>query len=152
MFKLTSLYLWNSIRDKSYIFACVFWLSVSNEIPEHPCVSPASGHVFERRLIEKYIAENGTDPITGDVLSEEQLIEVKGKLTYYILLYIILYSISIIFGDHRFYLLFYLASPLVKPRPPSATSIPAILKGLQDEWVCSKTFDWLIYTHEYSPC
>lgn len=58
------------------------WLfsTVSNEVPEHPCVSPVSNHVYERRLIEKYIAENGTDPINNQPLSEEQLIDIKGAL------------------------------------------------------------------------
>jgi len=40
-------------------------------------------------------------------------------------------------------ILFCTALPLVKPRPPTATSIPAILKSLQDEWVmtsCSVQF------------
>ena len=32
------------------------------------------------------------------------------------------------------------ALPLVKPRPPTATSIPAILKSLQDEWVLTSHF------------
>lgn len=59
----------------------LFSFSVSNEVPEHPCISPVSGHVFERRLIEKYIAENGTDPITGEALSEEQLIEIRSMCT-----------------------------------------------------------------------
>ncbi|CAH1233265.1 PRPF19 [Branchiostoma lanceolatum] len=77
--------------------------SISNEVPEHPVVSPISGHVFERRLIEKFISENGTDPMNGEPLSAEQLVEIK-------------------------------VQPTVKPRPPSATSIPAILKALQDEW------------------
>lgn len=55
---------------------------VSNEVPDHPCVSPSSNCVFERRLIEKYIAENGTDPISGEQLSEEQLIDIKGNLQH----------------------------------------------------------------------
>lgn len=76
---------------------------ISNEVPEHPVVSPVSGCIYEKRLIEKYISENGTDPLNGEKVSTDMLIDVK-------------------------------SSPLVKPRPPSATSIPAILKSLQDEW------------------
>jgi len=77
--------------------------AISNEVPDCPVVSPVSGQVYERRLIEKYVSESGVDPVNKEPLSVEQLIEVK-------------------------------CSPLVKPKPPSATSIPAILKSLQDEW------------------
>ena len=77
--------------------------SISNETPECPVISPVSGAIFERRLLEKFIQENGTDPVTGDALKLDQIIEVK-------------------------------APPIAKPRPPSATSIPAILKMMQDEW------------------
>ncbi|CAG9862066.1 unnamed protein product [Phyllotreta striolata] len=77
--------------------------AISNEVPEHPVVSPSSGAIFERRIIEKYIQENGVDPISGKELSADDLIEIK-------------------------------TPPIVKPKPPSATSIPATLKLLQDEW------------------
>ena len=43
-------------------------------------LSPVSGHIFEKRLIEKYVKENGTDPITGDKLELEMLLDVKGNL------------------------------------------------------------------------
>lgn len=66
-------------------------------------VSPVSGQIFERRLIEKYLSENGSDPVSGEPLTAEQLVEVK-------------------------------AAALVRPKAPSSTSIPAILKSLQDEW------------------
>ncbi|XP_056634510.1 pre-mRNA-processing factor 19 [Diorhabda carinulata] len=77
--------------------------AISNEVPEHPVVSPSSGAIFEKRIIEKYIQENGVDPISGKELSTDDLIEIK-------------------------------TPPIVKPKPPSATSIPATLKLLQDEW------------------
>ena len=60
----------------------IFWLFtwiVSNEVPEHPVVSPVSGSVYERRLIEKYIADNGVDPVNGKEMTIEQLVEIKSK-------------------------------------------------------------------------
>lgn len=44
-----------------------------------PVVSPTSGAVFERRILEKYIIENGVDPISGKDLRVEDLIEIKSK-------------------------------------------------------------------------
>ena len=42
-------------------------------------LSPASNHVFERRLIVQFIEENGTDPINGESLSADQLMDIKGE-------------------------------------------------------------------------
>ncbi|KAI0793279.1 nuclear matrix protein NMP200 [Abortiporus biennis] len=82
----------------------MFFCAISGEPPQDPVVSQKSGHVYERRLITKYITENGTDPLTGEQLEESDLISIK-------------------------------ASPkTAAPRPPSATSIPALLQSLQNEW------------------
>ena len=40
-----------------------------------------SGHVFEKRLIEAYIAENGKDPVTGEELTLDELVELKSSRT-----------------------------------------------------------------------
>lgn len=61
------------------------------------------GRVFEKRLIEAYIAEHGKDPVNGEDLSTEDLIDVK--------------------SDH-----------VVRPRPPTLTSIPSLLSVFQEEW------------------
>lgn len=56
----------------------MFFCALSGEPPQDPVVSK-SGCIYERRLITKYIAENGTDPLTGEKLSEEDLITVKAS-------------------------------------------------------------------------
>ena len=43
-------------------------------------VSPISGCVYDKRLIEKYINDNGSDPMNGEKLSAEMLIDIKGTL------------------------------------------------------------------------
>lgn len=62
-----------------------------------------SGNVFEKRLIESYILENGKDPITGEDLTLEDLVELKSPR-------------------------------IVRPRPPTLTSIPSLLSVFQNEW------------------
>ncbi|KAF2825645.1 Prp19-domain-containing protein [Ophiobolus disseminans] len=51
--------------------------AISGEAPREPVASRKSGNVFEKRLIEAHIAENHTDPVTGEDLSVEDLIELK---------------------------------------------------------------------------
>ena len=72
----------NKIANNPYLIKIEFFnyfFLVSGEVPETPVVSPVSNHVFEKRLIEKFITENGTDPITGDSLSESDLIEINSE-------------------------------------------------------------------------
>ena len=62
-----------------------------------------SGHVFEKRLIEAYISENGKDPVTHDELTTDDLVDLK-------------------------------SARIVRPRPPTLTSIPSLLSVFQNEW------------------
>jgi pre-mRNA-processing factor 19 len=54
-------------------------------------------------LIETYITETGTEPTTGESLTVEDLIDVRGP-------------------------------KVVRPRPPTLTSIPSLLGVFQEEW------------------
>lgn len=77
--------------------------AISGEAPEEPVASKKSGAVFEKRLIEKYIEENGKDPVSGEELDLEDLLPIK-------------------------------SARIVRPRPPTLTSIPALLSQFQNEW------------------
>ncbi|RMZ76852.1 hypothetical protein DV738_g4739, partial [Chaetothyriales sp. CBS 135597] len=77
--------------------------AISGEAPQVPVVSSKSGNVYEKRLIEAYISENGTEPTSGEALSTEDLIDLK-------------------------------TAKVVRPRPPTLTSIPALLSVFQQEW------------------
>ncbi|KAH9878028.1 hypothetical protein J1614_003245 [Plenodomus biglobosus] len=51
--------------------------AISGEAPREPVASRKSGNVFEKRLIEAHISEHHTDPVTGEDLAIEDLIELK---------------------------------------------------------------------------
>ena len=48
-----------------------FVCGISGETVEEPVVSQVSGTVYEKRLIHKWIQENGTDP--GKIFANESL-------------------------------------------------------------------------------
>lgn len=51
--------------------------AISGVSPEVPVASRKSGNVFEKRLIEAHIAEHHTDPVNGEDLTVDDLIELK---------------------------------------------------------------------------
>lgn len=53
------------------MFCCI-----SGQVPTEPVVAKTSGCLFERRLIEKFINENGRCPKTGEPLAKDDLISV----------------------------------------------------------------------------
>jgi hypothetical protein len=55
--------------------------AISGNVPEQPVVSTKSGHVFEKSLITKYVAETGKDPISGAELSTEDLLPLNASKT-----------------------------------------------------------------------
>lgn len=55
--------------------------AISGNVPEEPVVSIKSGHVFEKSLITKYVSETGKDPISGQELSQEDLLPLNTNKT-----------------------------------------------------------------------
>ncbi|ETS63368.1 hypothetical protein PaG_01649 [Moesziomyces aphidis] len=78
--------------------------AISGEPPKVPVVSRKSGLIYEQRLINKYINDNGKDPVTGDALELDDLIEIKSN------------------------------PKTAVPRPPQHSSIPSLLTSLQNEY------------------
>ncbi|KAL8104852.1 pre-mRNA-processing factor 19-like [Apium graveolens] len=51
--------------------------SISGEVPEEAVVSKNSGLLYEKRLIERHVSDNGKCPVTGEPLTMEDLVPIK---------------------------------------------------------------------------
>lgn len=83
-------------------------------------VSSKSGAIFEKRLIESYIATTGKDPVSDDPLDETSLIPLQK------------------------------VPEVVPPKPASFNSIPTMLAAFQNEWdaLALETFTLRKQLHE----
>lgn len=55
--------------------------AISGNVPEQPVVSVKTGHLYEKRLAEKYVKETGKCPVTGEALTVEDLLPLKTSKT-----------------------------------------------------------------------
>ncbi|CAB1099230.1 unnamed protein product [Ectocarpus sp. CCAP 1310/34] len=53
--------------------------AISGQTPETPVVSKKSGHIYEKRLIVKYIDAEGKCPATGEELTADDLLDVRSE-------------------------------------------------------------------------
>lgn len=81
-----------------------FVCAISGEVPQVPMVSIKSGEVFEQRLLEQYVKEHNKHPVSGETCSLDDDFVAMAKTLN------------------------------VQPRVPTQTSIPSIIKLMQDEW------------------
>lgn len=55
--------------------------SISGEVPVEPVVSRKTGHLFEKRLIERHISDFGKCPVTGEPMTLEDIVPINsGKI------------------------------------------------------------------------
>ena len=77
--------------------------TISQEICEQPVISKKTGHIYEKSLLEKHLKITGKCPVTEDDMTMDDVVEVKGY------------------------------QQPAQPKPPTASSIPVLLKTLQNE-------------------
>lgn len=97
----------NPVDQSNFIMFC----AISGKPPRVPAISPVSNCLFEKRLLEDYVKENGTDPITNQPLAVDQIITVAQTPS------------QISLGDN-----------LNSSTLNSNYSIPSLLSSLQNEW------------------
>jgi len=53
--------------------------AISGQAPEEPVFSPKTGHVYEKRLINKHIQSAGKCPVTKEELTQDDVIDMKAN-------------------------------------------------------------------------
>ena len=102
-------------------------------------VSLKSGHLFEKRLITKYIETEGKCPVTGQELSLSDIWDVTCTSPQQLLPAHLLPLAAAALDSRgracgRSHTTACAASKAVKPRPATATSVPGMLTLFQNEW------------------